>query len=223
MKKFFVLCATLALAPVLAGAQGMSPTPKPDEHAMGTEVAFVSTITNDLQTRFPTPASANRAGYVRFTDEDNTGAISYANRKWTSSDPAHPSQLWYDVYGRLIGADYSVLQSDSPTAPKLWGVDPGRWDLFRAHVHYGLVGPNGTTIYGGLGPKSLEAVGATVDTATAATIVAAGKAKKTSDVRFLFTFPAIWDLQVWLIPNPNGAFAEKNPNVTPSSGAKMQM
>jgi uncharacterized membrane protein YjjB (DUF3815 family) len=221
MKKFFVLCAALALVPALAAAQAMAP--KLDGHPTAAEAAFVSTISTDLQARFPTTASAMRAHYIRFTDEDSTGAISYANRMWNSADPAHPSQLWYDANGHLIGADYSVLYVDSSNPPTLWGVDPSRWGKIGAHVHYGLVGPNGTTIYGGIGSKGLEAVGATVVTATAASLVAAGKAKKTSDVRFLFTFPAIWDLQVWLIPNPNGAFAEKNPNVTPTAGTKMQM
>ena len=40
-------------------------------------------------------------------------------------------------------------------------------------------------------------------------------AKKASDVRFVFTFPAIWDLAVWVIPNAAGAFADKNPDVKP--------
>jgi hypothetical protein len=221
MKRFFVLCAALALIPTLAAAQAMAP--KLDGHPTDTEAAFVSTISADLLARFPTTASAMRAGYIRFTDEDNTGAISYANRMWNSADPKHPSQLWYDVNGNLIGADYSELYVDSSSAPNLWGVSPSRWEKGGAHVHYGLVGPNGTTIYGAIGSKGLAAVGATVATATTASLVAAGAAKKTSDVRFMFTFPAIWDLQVWLIPNPNGAFAEKNPNLKPSAAAKMQM
>jgi hypothetical protein len=41
-------------------------------------------------------------------------------------------------------------------------------------------------------------------------------------VAFVFPFPALWDLQVWLIPNPLGAFAEHNPNVIPSAAAKNQ-
>ena len=37
-----------------------------------------------------------------------------------------------------------------------------------------------------------------------------------SDVTTIFEFPTIWDLIVWVKPNPSGAFAEKNPNVHPS-------
>ena len=61
------------------------------------EMPFVQAVAADLNARFPTPDAARKAGYLRYTDEDETGAISYANRHWTSSDAQHPSQLWYDV------------------------------------------------------------------------------------------------------------------------------
>ena len=32
-----------------------------------------------LPKRYPNPAAATKAGYVRFTNEDETGAISYVN------------------------------------------------------------------------------------------------------------------------------------------------
>ena len=187
-----------------------------DGHPTAGEAPFVSALSADLQARFPTADDAVKAGYLRFTNEDDTGAISYANQQWTSQDPAHPSQLWYDVKGRLLGADYSVLQANSADPPHLWGVDPSRWTKFEAHVHYGLVGPDGTTTYKGTGAKTMSEAVASVEHPTASALVTAGLAKSVSDVRFVFPFPAIWDLQVWAIPNPNGAFAEKNPNVIPA-------
>jgi hypothetical protein len=63
----------------------------------GAEIAFVSGIQRDLTARFPTPADAITAGYFRYGNEDSTGAISYANLQWQSSDPKHPSQLWYSA------------------------------------------------------------------------------------------------------------------------------
>jgi hypothetical protein len=39
------------------------------------------------------------------------------------------------------------------------------------------------------------------------------KADSESDVVTVFDMPRIWDLIVWVKPNPNGAFAEKNPLV----------
>ena len=169
-------------------------------------------VSADLGRRFPTPARAERAGYLRFTDEDRTGAISYV---WTSADPAHPSQLWYDIKGRLLGADYSVLQADSPDAPHLFGIEPERWFKIGKHIHYGLAGPNGTTVYGAVRPQRLAAAGADPERPTFEALVAAGIAKQPGDVRFVFLVPSIWDVTVWVIPNPDGAFAEANPNVKP--------
>jgi hypothetical protein len=186
----------------------------------GTEVAFVKSIQQDLMSRFPTAADAVKAGYFRYTNEDSDGAISYANLHWQSGNPQEPSQLWYDVRGNLLGADFSVLQSSSPEPPTLWGVNYQRWVSFREHVHYILAGPNGTEIYGATSAKKFAAAGGSVDNPQPATIVAMGKAKSVADVKRVFLFPSIWDLIVWVKPNPNGAFADKNPLVTPSANAE---
>ena len=87
----------------------------------GTEVAFVASIQKDLNARFPTPADAVKAGYFRYSNEDEDGAISYANLHWQSSNPQSPSQLWYDVKGNLLGADFSVLQSTLARAAERLG------------------------------------------------------------------------------------------------------
>ena len=165
-------------------------------------------------------ADAEKAGYFRFGNEDSSGAISYANLQWQSADPQHPSQLWYDVHGNLLGADFSVLQSSSPEPPKMWGVNYSRWVSFREHVHWILVGPNGTETYGATSAKKFTAAGGNVDDPQAITVVKMGKAKSAADVKRVFLFPSIWDLIVWVKPNPNGAFAEKNPLVTPSANAE---
>ncbi|HZT12434.1 MAG TPA: hypothetical protein VFA29_06515, partial [Candidatus Baltobacteraceae bacterium] len=51
------------------------------------------------------------------------------------------------------------------------------------------------------------------------TIVKMGKANSAADVVRVFTFPAQWDLELWVTPNPNGVFADKNPLVHPSKNA----
>jgi hypothetical protein len=209
--------SALVLVPAIAAAADAPPA-KPN----AAESAFVSKIAADLNDRFPSPEAARKAGFIRFTDEDDTGAISYANRVWTSSDAAHPSQLWYDVKGRLLGADYSVPY-DAAKPPSLFGVEPTRWQKFSAHVHYGLVGPDGSTVYGATGAKAMAKAGSSVDHPTADALVAAGIAKKASDVRFVFAFPSIWDLTVWVLPNPDGAFADKNPDVKPQAAKAMPM
>src|SRR5215469_5347649 len=108
-----LLIAIVAAAPALADEQ---PTYR---GAMSTsEQAFASAIAADLMARFPTAADAEKAGYVRYTSEDETGAISYANMHWASADIRHPSQLWYDKNGKLLGADFSVLVSSSAERPR---------------------------------------------------------------------------------------------------------
>lgn len=208
------------MALVLLGASNAGPaaqklSPKPQ----GAEVAFVSGIQKDLTARFPTSADAEKAGYFRYTNEDNTGAISYANLQWQSSDPMHPSQLWYDVNGQLLGADFSVLQTSSPSRPSLWGVNPKRWDNFEAHMHYVVTGADGKETYGGTSIAKFTAAGGSATDPQAATVVKMGKAKTADAVKHVFLFPALWDLIVWVKPNPLGAFAEKNPNVKPSKSA----
>jgi len=225
-RRFAFLAALLAalVAPAFADDASpapAAPTPGPTPNA--SEAKFVAQVRTDLTKRFPTAAAAERAGYLRFGNEDKTGSISYALRSWTSTDPAHPSQLWYDAKGRLLGADFSVLQSDSPTAPSLWGIQPERWDKFGLHIHYGLVGANGTTTYGAMRPQKYADAGGDPQHPTADGLVKAGIAKSADDVKFTFTFPALWDLQVWVLPNPSGAFAEYNPKVKPSAPSSMSM
>jgi hypothetical protein len=181
------------------------------------EKAFVAAVQADLMKRYPTAADAEKAGYIRYTSEDETGAISYANLHWQSTDAKHPSQLWYDKNGQLLGADYSVLLSASPGRPALWGINPGRWVEFDGHVHYVERDPaTGKLTYDHwvMNPKFAAAGGNTAQP-TAATLVALKKVPNASAVTTIFAFPSIWDLIVWVKPNPSGAFADKNPAVTP--------
>ncbi|MBC5825382.1 MAG: hypothetical protein GIX02_11245 [Candidatus Eremiobacteraeota bacterium] len=215
----FALLLTLGFWTTAPAVLAAAMAPKPS----ASERIFVDRVSRDLTSRFSTTAAAARAGYYRYTDPDESGAISWVNPRYWQSDAAHPSQLWYDVSGRLIGADFSVLQSQSAAAPSMWGVASSRWTTFEPHVHYGIKGPDGKLTFGALGPKSISKAGGTAAHPTAQDIVRANKAKNVDDVAFVFAFPSIWDLQVWVIPNPNGAFAELNPNVKPSKSSQSQM
>jgi|SRR5579862_3694423 len=179
------------------------------------ENAFVTSIQADLGKRFATAADAEKAGYFRYTDVDDTGAISYANLQWQSADPRHPSQLWYDRNGKLLGADFSVLYTKGSARPQLWGINPGRWVQFDGHIHWITVDPaSGKLGYDNyaMDPK-FTAAGGNVDDPSAQTLVSIHKIDSAANVKKIFHFPGIWDLIVWLLPNPKGAFAEKNPNV----------
>ncbi|MBV8425461.1 MAG: hypothetical protein JO349_09720 [Candidatus Eremiobacteraeota bacterium] len=178
------------------------------------EKAFAASIATDLQARFPTPADAVKAGYVRYTGVDDTGAISYANGQWQSSDLKHPSQLWYSKRGKLLGADFSRLKvGDTP--PRLWGINPGRWWEFDRHMHY--VTRNHRTgkvtydLY--VADDDFLNAGGSLAHPQAATLVKMHQVKYAKDVVTIFNFPALWDLIVWAVPNPKGAFAYKNPSV----------
>ncbi|MBV8373844.1 MAG: hypothetical protein JOY69_11340 [Candidatus Eremiobacteraeota bacterium] len=181
------------------------------------ENAFVAAIQADLMKRFPTAAAAEKAGYVRYTNEDDTGAISYANMQWQSTDIRHPSQLWYDKKGRLLGADFSVLYSPGASRPALWGINPGRWVEFDGHVHWVAKDPaTRKLLYDQWAwDQKFAAAGGDYAHPNAQTLVVMKRVPNTADVVTIFHFPAIWDLIVWVKPNPKGAFADKNPTVTP--------
>jgi hypothetical protein len=211
------IVALAALVAFLVASSGVRAADKLSPQPQGAEIAFVQSIQNDLNARYPNPAAAEKDGYFRYTNEDPTGAISYANTKWTS-DATHPSQLWYDVNGNLLGADFS--QPDATSAPKLWGIQPGRWIHFHPHVHF-VYTDSGATIYGkATSVKKFTAAGGDVNAPAAATVAKLGLVKDASQVTHVFLFPAIWDLIVWVKPNPSGAFADKNPNVHPSASAE---
>lgn len=208
MKLIFLCVAFVGSAIGIAVGQTLSGQP------MASETAFVANIRSDLQARFQTVADAQKAGYFRYTNEDKSGAISYANLDWQSIDERHPSQLWYSSDGRLLGADYSVLKSNSPKRPTIWGIDPRRWISLPAHVHYVAVDDNGNLRYGQyVMAEKFATAGGDPDNPQSATLVKLGAVKSASAVKKIFFFPALWDLQVWLMDNPNGAFAALNPLV----------
>jgi hypothetical protein len=213
------VCGALALISSAHATMGAKLSDKP----VGAEVGFVQKVSADLNSRYSTPAQAEAAGYFRYNNEDDTGAISYVNLQWDSSNQ-QPSQLWYDVNGKLLGADYSIplTSANSGSAPNIWGVNPQRWNKFgHPHVHYILKMPDGTMKYGlAVSGKAFTGAGGDLSNPQPATIVKLGKATSVSQVAKVFTFPAQWDLELWVTPNPNGAFADKNPLVHPSKNAQ---
>ena len=216
-RRFIGLTSLALVASGNARLSAQTPAPKSlSPHADATERAFVAQAAQFVQAHYATTKAASEAGFVRFTNEDKSGAISWANRRWTSTDAKHPSQIWFDSNGKLIGADYSVLQADYPQAPQLWGINPGRWITLRAHVHYGLTTSSGVEFHGMSAAKFSEG-GGSLASPTKQTLVNMGLAKNVDDVAFLFLFPAIWDLQFWVVANPDGEFADFNPNVKPKA------
>lgn len=223
MRRALVALTLFAFGAFTLGSGAIAAAPKLSDKPVGAEVAFVQSVQKDLNARFATPADAQKAGYFRYNNEDKTGAISYANLQWNSADAQHPSQLWYDVNGRLLGADYSIplTASNSATPPNMWGVNPQRWLKFsHPHVHYILKNADGSMKYGlAVRGTAFTAAGGDLTNPQPATLVKLGKAKTADEVSKVFTFPAQWNLELWVTPNPNGAFAETNPLVHPTKGA----
>jgi len=210
-RREFIWSAASALVlatqvPVFAEEAKLSP------HADAAERAFIEQSSRFVHKHYATTAEAARAGFIRFTNQDKSGAISWANLQWTSVDADHPSQVWYDASGRLIGVDYSVLQSDTTQPPNLWGINPERWSVIHAHMHYGVRAGEGIK-YGAMAAKRFSDAGGSIASPMKQTLVDMGIAKSSDDVAFVFLFPAIWDVNFWVIPNPNGEFADLNPNV----------
>jgi hypothetical protein len=221
------LVASAVAAPLPVRAQSAPPKPPPQPSA--TEQPFIVKLQQDIPARFATVAAATRAGYFQYTGEDSTGAISYVNLKvWNSVDLDVPNQLWYDVKGRLLGVDYTVLEAQSPKPPPTlfgYAIDPARWIHRGPHMHWGFTMPDGSLKLGAMPvPKFVDAGGTPSETEPAiqsnkSALVKAGlPGLATPDqVTFVFLHPAMWDLVVWVLPNPDGAFADANPNVTPST------
>lgn len=166
------------------------------------ETTFVQGVTRDLTARFPHAKDALAAGYVRYTSPDDTGAISYANQHW-ASDPTHPSQLFYDTDGNLMGGDFSVPRPNGEPRPQLWGVDPCRWFEFNGHVHYVVYDPSsGKTYYDQwIWNNDFVAAGGNLSNPSAETLVKIGRVPNASYVVTIFEMPTIWDLIVWVKPH----------------------
>jgi len=208
--------AVLLLSPTAPAAAQSRPVPTPATLS-ASETKAVGEISAALNRRFPDPVAAEKTGYVRYTNEDDTGAISYADGEWNSTAQERPSQLWYDVKGRLLGADYSVLVADHPAAPALFGITPSRFFEENAHVHYVVRNPDGSLTYSrAIGAKKYAAAGLDPLHPSAAGLVKVGAVDSPERVATVFAFPHIWDVTIWVVPNPDGPFADKNPNVKPS-------
>ncbi len=171
------------------------------------ETQFIQAAQRDLTARFPHASDAEKAGYVRYTGIDNTGAISYANQQWTS-DPTHPSQLWYDKDGNLLGADFSVLRPNNEPRPQLWGINPGRWYEFNGHIHYVVRDPaSGKMVYDQyIWNADFVKAGGDLSKPSAQTVVNLGRVPSAQYIATIFEFPTIWDLIVWLKPHPGDPF-----------------
>jgi hypothetical protein len=213
--------AALLLSPALGSAQGMPMATSAPNAAQLTPVEqqFYDRAAATLRRLYPNPPTAEKAGYFRFANEDRTGAISYVNPNYFNSpEDSHPQQLWFDVNGRLLGADFSQTVAAHPI-PTLFELQRARFHHIPLHIHFGLKNPDGSIRYGLFVPApAYTAAGGDALHPTADILVKMGKAASAAQVAFVFALLENWDAQMWVIPNPAGQFADANPNVKPSAG-----
>jgi hypothetical protein len=209
----FILMTSIAVAPFAARAQTAPAPLTPAEHAVYVRAASV------LHRLYPTPAAAIKAGWFRYNNEDDSGAISYINPKFFETpDAEHPQQLWYDVNGKLLGGDFSQTVAAHPNGPTLFGIAPKHFGHVLLHDHYALRHADGTIEYG-LFVAASDFTAAKLDPLhpTADDLVKLGKVQRAADVVFIFANLNNYDATMWLIPNPAGQFEDKNPSIKPSA------
>ncbi|MBV9700770.1 MAG: hypothetical protein JO078_11685 [Candidatus Eremiobacteraeota bacterium] len=209
MKPIGVLAAAFfAAACTFAGGVVADEDPTYTGPLSPAETQFLQSVRRDLLARFPRVGDGERAGYFRYNDPDDTGAISYANKQW-NSDPTHPSQLWYDAQGNLMGADFSVVRTHNEPRPHLWGINPGRWYEFNGHIHYVIANPaTGHTIYNQwIWDREFAEEGGSLEHPSADTLVKLNKVPNARYVATIFNFPTQWDLIVWMKPHQPTPFS----------------
>ncbi|HEY1975786.1 MAG TPA: hypothetical protein VGG89_04555 [Candidatus Baltobacteraceae bacterium] len=204
--RYALLIAAFAFA--LTGAAYAAAIPS----LTSSEKAFVAKASASLNAAYPTTSAAKTAGFTMLFDtigDDNT--YNWTNMSFAGVTPDHPNFLWYDRHGNLAGVDWEFPTTGSAPAPKLaaFPVAPARWVKIPEHVHYAYT-LDGKMKYGVA--KATPAL--RTGTITAGELRANGaRLPKDAKLDWAMYHPAVWDLAMWTVPNPKGAFADKNPNV----------
>jgi len=176
------------------------------------EKAFVTKTSATLNSEYPNTTSAKSAGFTMLFDtigDDNT--YDWTNMSFNGLTPDHPNFLWYDRNGHLVGVDWEFPTTAHAPAPQLaaFPVKAARWTEIPEHVHYAYT-LNGKMKYGVTKATPELRKGAI----TADELRANGaKLPKDASLMWAMYHPPVWDLAMWTVPNPKGAFADKNPNV----------
>jgi len=180
--------------------------------ATAREANFIASVTPSLMARYATADKAVAGGYFRMTalsPYDNTSI--YFNMTYTKLDPMHPNFLWYDRNGKLAGLDYEYAVSAWPKPPgaSTYPVLSGRWVIIDPHFHFAYRDASGKVVMHGtrLRPNI------TGDPITAAQLRADGLLPRGATLLWAHYHPKAWDLGFWLVPDPLGAFADKDPLV----------
>jgi len=201
-----------ALVAFALGTLGAGPAPSatPNDHPNQAEQQFVSNVSAALLRRYPTTAKAKAGGYIQMRKLDVDNTIIYTNFRYHAITLAHPNFLWYDRNGKLVGVDYEIPLSDSPQTPSAarYPVAKSRWTTIPEHVHFSYKLGAVMVLKGGKVYPDLRK-----EPITSKALRAHGMLPRGASLLWATYHPACWDLGFWVVPNSNGAFAEKNPAV----------
>lgn len=198
-----IVCLTSLFGPSVRGAG----TAKPND----TEATFIAGIQQKMLEKYPTASSAVRGGYFAMTGIGDDNTAVYFNGRFVGVDANHPNFLWYDRHGKLVGLDYEYPVRSSPRPPgrKVFPVLQSRWTVVDAHAHFAYrVGHGPLQMHGARVRPNLVAPAITASDLRADKLLPRG-----ATLAWAYYHPKCWDLGFWLVPNPNGAFAERNPVV----------
>jgi len=199
----------IALSMALPGAAGAASAPS--DKANATEARFIAQAAASLFARYPTVAAAVKGGFFQLTPLDQDNTAIYFNGTYTNVDPRHPNFLWFDRNRKLVGLDYEYDMSRWRTPPgkREYPVLAARWTVIRAHLHFAYrIGRGPMLMHGARLRPNITRNPVTAAQLRADHLLPAGAKLQWADYH-----PKCWDLGFWLVPDPLGAFAEKNPLV----------
>ena len=204
--RYGILLAVFAIA--LTGAACAATSPP----LTSAEKAFVTKASATLNAKYPDTATAKSAGFGLLEGsigDDNT--YNWTDMSFSNVMLDRPNFLWYDRRGHLAGVDWEFPKGTTTSAPQLaaFPVTAARWVSIPEHVHFAYT-VDGVMKYGAGKATPAERTGTLT-----AQILRANGAKLPANAKLVWAMyhPAVWDLAMWTVPNPNGAFADKNPNV----------
>ncbi|HVA38833.1 MAG TPA: hypothetical protein VNJ51_14595 [Candidatus Dormibacteraeota bacterium] len=199
-----------ALAAVVFGGVLLAAAPARAADTTPAEAAFVARVAKALLAAYPTAVQAEKAGYVQTTGVDEDGTAIYFDHDFAHVSALHPNFLWYDRQGKLVGLDYEYPQANYPKTPtSLYPVAASRWTVVHEHVHFAYrIGAGPVHLRGARAYPNLRTPHITAADLAADHLLPAG-----ATMVWAYHHPTCWDLGFWLVPNPNGPFAEANPDV----------
>jgi hypothetical protein len=175
------------------------------------EATFIAHSTATFMAQYATADMAVRRGFYQMTPLEKDGTSIYFNDTYKDVDALHPNFLWYDRHGKLVGLDFEVAVSAWPKPPgaAMYPVQAARWTIIPPHLHFAYKTPSGKVVMRGARiPKGITGGPITAGQLRAAKLLPAG-----TTLVWAHFHPKTWDLGFWLVPNPNGAFADLDPLV----------